>query len=111
MLVRHEVDRPAWARSASSESGSLELLMTLHALVGATICGSSAAIDGAKAIYNYIVRDLSPATPIVDLTSSQTGEAFSADHVAIVFRNADVDESGAIDLNELRLRRRMEPTR
>ena len=40
MLVRHEVDRPAWADSASSESGSLELLLTLYALVGATICGA-----------------------------------------------------------------------
>ena len=40
MLVRHDVDRPAWASSASSESGSLELLLTLYALVGATICGA-----------------------------------------------------------------------
>ena len=37
MLVRHDVDRPAWASSASSESGSLELLLTLDALVGAAI--------------------------------------------------------------------------
>ena len=40
VLVRHDVDRPAWASSASSESGSLELLLSLHALVGATICGA-----------------------------------------------------------------------
>jgi len=37
VLVRHDVDRPAWASSASSESGSLELLLTLDALVGAAI--------------------------------------------------------------------------
>ena len=37
VLIRHEVDRPAWASSASSESRSLELLQTLHALVGAAI--------------------------------------------------------------------------
>ena len=40
LLLRHEIDRPACASSASSESGSLELLLTLHALVGATICGA-----------------------------------------------------------------------
>ena len=37
MLVRHDVDRPVWAGSASSKSGSLELLQTLDALVGAAI--------------------------------------------------------------------------
>ena len=37
VLVRHDVDRPARASSASSESGSLELLLTLDALVGAAI--------------------------------------------------------------------------
>ena len=37
MLVRHDVDRPARASSASSKSGSLELLQTLDALVGAAI--------------------------------------------------------------------------
>ena len=40
VLVRHDVDRLGQASSASSESGSLELLLTLHALVGATICGA-----------------------------------------------------------------------
>ena len=40
LLLRHEIDRPACASSASSESGSLELLLILHALVGATICGA-----------------------------------------------------------------------
>ena len=40
LLLRHEVDRLGRASSASSESGSLELLLTLHALVGATICGA-----------------------------------------------------------------------
>ena len=37
MLVRHDVDRLGQASSASSESGSLELLLTLHALFGAAI--------------------------------------------------------------------------
>ena len=37
VLVRHDIDRPARASSASSKSGSLELLQTLDALVGATI--------------------------------------------------------------------------
>ena len=37
VLVRQDVDRPAWAGSASSKSGSLELLQTLDALVGAAI--------------------------------------------------------------------------
>ena len=32
LLLRHEIDRPACASSASSESGSLELLLILHAL-------------------------------------------------------------------------------
>ena len=40
VLVRHDVDRLGRASSASNESGSLELLLTLHALVGATICGA-----------------------------------------------------------------------
>ena len=40
VLVRHDVDRPARASSASSESGSLELLLILHATVGATTCGA-----------------------------------------------------------------------
>ena len=40
LLLRHDVDRLGRASSASSESGSLELLLTLHALVGATICGA-----------------------------------------------------------------------
>ena len=40
MLVRHDVDRLGQASSASSESGSLELLLILHATVGATICGA-----------------------------------------------------------------------
>ena len=37
VLVRHDVDRLGRASSASSESGSLELLLTLDALVGAAI--------------------------------------------------------------------------
>ena len=37
VLVRHDVDLPAKASSASSESGSCAPLLTLHALVGATI--------------------------------------------------------------------------
>ena len=37
VLVRHDVDRPARASSASSKSGSLELLQTLDTLVGAAI--------------------------------------------------------------------------
>ena len=40
VLVRHDVDRPAWASSASSESGSLELLLSLDASVGAAIGGA-----------------------------------------------------------------------
>ena len=40
MLLRHNIDRLGRASSASNKSGSLELLMTLHALVGATICGA-----------------------------------------------------------------------
>ena len=40
LLLRHDVDRLGRASSASSESGSLELLLTLHALVGATTCGA-----------------------------------------------------------------------
>ena len=37
MLVRHGIDRLGRASSASSESRSLELLLSLDALVGATI--------------------------------------------------------------------------
>ena len=40
VLVRHDVDRLGRASSASNKSGSLELLRTLHALVGATTCGA-----------------------------------------------------------------------
>ena len=40
VLVRHDVDRPARASSASSKSGSLELLQTLDTLVGAATCGA-----------------------------------------------------------------------
>ena len=40
VLVRHDVDRLGQASSASSESGSLELLLILHATVGATTCGA-----------------------------------------------------------------------
>ena len=40
VLVRHDVDRLGRASSASNESGSLKLLLTLHALVGATTCGA-----------------------------------------------------------------------
>ena len=37
LLLRKDVDRQGQASSASSESGSLELLLTLHALFGAAI--------------------------------------------------------------------------
>ena len=40
LLLRKDVDRQGQASSASSESGSLELLLSLHASVGATICGA-----------------------------------------------------------------------
>ena len=40
VLVRHDVDHLGRASSASTESGSLELLLSLHALVGATTCGA-----------------------------------------------------------------------
>ena len=40
LLLRHDVDRLGRASSASSESGSLELLLILHATVGATTCGA-----------------------------------------------------------------------
>ena len=46
VLVRHDVDRPARASSVSSESGSLELLLTLHASVGATTCGAQTGMAG-----------------------------------------------------------------
>ena len=46
MLVRHDVDRLGQASSASSESGSLELLLILHATVGATICGAQTNAAG-----------------------------------------------------------------
>ena len=46
MLVRHDVDRLGQASSASSENGSLELLLTLHATVGATICGAQTNAAG-----------------------------------------------------------------
>ena len=40
MLLRHDIDRPARASSASSASGSCASLLTLHALVSAAICGA-----------------------------------------------------------------------
>ena len=36
LLLRQDIDRQGQTGSASSESGSLELLLTLHALLGAT---------------------------------------------------------------------------
>ena len=46
MLVHHDVDRLGRASSASNESASLELLLTLHATVGATICGAQTDAAG-----------------------------------------------------------------
>ena len=40
VLLRHDVDRLDWASSASNKNGSLAPLLTLHTLVGATICGA-----------------------------------------------------------------------
>ena len=40
LLVRHEVDRLGSASSASNKSGSCASLLSLHASVGATICGA-----------------------------------------------------------------------
>ena len=40
LLLRHDVDRLDWASSASNKNGSLAPLLTLHALVGASICGA-----------------------------------------------------------------------
>ena len=59
MLVRHDVDRLGRASSASSESGSLELLLILHATVGATTPAAhkrmqqhrSSALRGATAAF------------------------------------------------------------
>lgn len=42
---------------------------------------------------------------IVDQVASQTSQSFSAEHVERCFLEADVDGSGAIDLNELCLYR------
>ena len=54
LLLRHEIDRPACASSASSESGSLELLLILHATVGATTCG--AQTDAAAQLERVALR-------------------------------------------------------
>ena len=40
LLLRQDVDRLDWASSASNKNGSLAPLLTLHALVGASICGA-----------------------------------------------------------------------
>ena len=40
LLLRHEVDRLGGASSASNKSGSCASLLSLHASVGATICGA-----------------------------------------------------------------------
>ena len=45
LLLRQDVDRLDWASSASNKNGSLAPLLTLHALVGASIC--SAQTDAA----------------------------------------------------------------
>ena len=46
LLLRKDVGRQGQASSASSESGSLELLLTLHASVGATTCGAQTGMAG-----------------------------------------------------------------
>ena len=55
MLVRHGIDRLGRASSASSESRSLELLLSLDALVGATICG--ARTDAAAQVERVVRRN------------------------------------------------------
>ena len=40
LLLRHDVDRLGRVSSASNKNGSLAPLLTLHALVDATICGA-----------------------------------------------------------------------
>ena len=40
MLLRHNIDRLGRASSASNRSGSCASILTLHTLVGATICGA-----------------------------------------------------------------------
>ena len=40
MLLRHNIDRLGRASSASNKSGSRASLLSLHASVGATICGA-----------------------------------------------------------------------
>ena len=42
---------------------------------------------------------------VIDMVASQTGQSFTAEHVDHCFQQADVDRSGAIDLNELLLLR------
>ena len=48
MMLRHNIDRLGWASSASNKNGSLAPLLTLHALVGATICGAQTAAAEVK---------------------------------------------------------------
>ena len=43
---------------------------------------------------------------VIELTASQTGVHYDADHVEKTFRSADVDLSGFVDLNELLLLRK-----
>ena len=51
MLLRHDIDRPARASSASSASGSCASLLTLHALVSAAICGARTNASAQVARY------------------------------------------------------------
>jgi len=50
LLLRHDVDRLDWDSSASNKNGSLAPLLTLHALVGVSICGAQTdAVGGMGA--------------------------------------------------------------
>ena len=53
MLLRHDVDRLGRVSSASNESGSLELLLTLHALVRASISSVDMSAALSPLLYQF----------------------------------------------------------
>ena len=93
VLVRHDIDRPAWASSASSESGSLELLLSLDASVGA-------AILRPETVLGFQLPDLfasAERSPVEELVSQALASGFLAATMRARAQDAAAKGAGAVE--------------